>query len=156
MAATKKKASDYKHNYGDEITTVMGGKWKDVPKPYQLYYPRTDGGKRGLSVGVHKYYGVGVHFYASVREADNYVWDSAENVWRRPWDANDGNKLYPSLEGKDFSDKFDTHTEARNFVNKILKREFSPGTHEVTDGSGVGKISDFKWDFVEDFDPNEE
>ncbi len=152
----KKRAIDYKHNYGDEITLVSGGHWKDIALPYVMYYPRSDGGKRPLRVSVQKYWNVGQHFYANVCETDNYVWDSKENVWKRPWDSNNRHPDYPWLGGRSFSDRFDTATEAKNYVNKILAENFSPDTHQITDATGYGKLTDFKWDWADDFDPNSE
>lgn len=98
-----------------------------------------------------KYANVGVHFFASVDESENLVWNG--ETWAHPWDT-DRPPDAPELEGKSFHERFDTATEAKNFINTILAREFSADMHEPYDYLGFGQIVGFKWDWAEDFDPN--
>lgn len=139
-----------KKNVSGETSMIMGGYWKDIPTPYVFFHPNPKQ-KRRVRVGVMRYYGVGVHFYATVDEESNHVWDGKD--WRLPWGNEEG---FPVLTGKNFSERFDTYTEAVNFVNSVIAREFSPETHKLYDGSGYGKIEGFMWDFADDFDPNED
>lgn len=136
-------------NISNDTSTVMGGSWwAKIPQPYRFLHP-TPVEKRKVRVEVTRYYGVGVHFYATVEERPNYVWDG--ETWRQPWAAGG----FPDLDGKRFSGRFDTYTEAVNFVNTRIAENFSPTTHELYDSSGFGKIENFQWFFADDFDPNE-
>jgi hypothetical protein len=101
---------------------IYGGKLEDIPKPRKRKFPgRT---KRKVEVSIESYELVGGrHFYPSIQEEKNPIWDKKEKAWRSPW-------IDPKGEGKRESSRFDTLEEARAWVRKMLKK-FPKETHKV-------------------------
>ena len=71
------------------------------------------------------YGGIGVHYYVTVTEDHNPIWDSKQNIWTSAWDDYVG-------EGKKFENKFNTYIAAQNYVRKVTKK-FPPKSHRILD-----------------------
>jgi len=72
---------------------LSGGYLKDIPKPHRRKFPEF--GPRQVRVHIMKYYGIGVHYYASVEEEDNPIWNpltygEKDSYWK---DTERGNEV---------------------------------------------------------------
>lgn len=104
-----------------------GGELVSVPKPHVRYYSLVNPHKpkRGVKISVMKYYGAGTHYYVSIKEDDNPIWNAKEHCWHYPADDVKGR-------GRDFEQKFNTLLEAKLFVRDKLKKHFPLSTHKPT------------------------
>lgn len=124
---------------------IMGGHLKEIPKPHIRVWDKPGRKKRRVEVNITVFYGIGHHYHVNIREEENPILCScadAEKVHHhKTWDDKDA-------DGKTFDDKFNTEKEARNWVRKIFKKNFSRTTHELVSGLGNDKL---KW-FYKDGD----
>jgi hypothetical protein len=101
-----------------------GGYIKEVPLPHKRWYNGRR--KREVKIGVYVWWGTGTHYYASVEEDDNAIWNTKENLWQLCWDDPE--------KGKRFDKKFDNIGQARDWVTKLLRKHFPKKTHKVVRG----------------------
>lgn len=113
---------------------MLGGKLSEIPKPHRRLFDDKRR-KRKLKISVQVFYGIGRHYHVTVRQEDNPIWNpltqaqaspswrEVQNMdygkeivgWQLAWDDEDGH-------GKSVLDKFDTLTQAKNFIKKAVKR----------------------------------
>lgn len=135
---------DYK---ADHVT--HGGYFEDLPKPWVFRFGPGSPLKRQVNVSVHRYYGIGQHYWVSIDEEDNYIWDAKEKVWRHPWgktktgeDDWQNGKL---IKGQLFSRPCLSIALAKSYVRHTLNRFFPETTHEVS--------SDWEKEFNDEIQP---
>jgi hypothetical protein len=117
----------------------MDGHLKDMPHPLAWYWPK---GKllRHLTCKVYSWVGTSAigatHYYASVDEERNHVWDGEK--WTQSWPpeisyepGSDWPEFKERGEGRKFDKGFLTEKAAENYINRILKKHFSPETHTI-------------------------
>lgn len=103
-------------------STTRGGKRAEVPEPHVRLHD-VPGYKRTVRVVISRFIAAR-HFYASVEEEDNYIWDSGERTWRKPWDS-------PYLDGRRYGERFNTADAAEKFVQLCLDDNFKGADIEV-------------------------
>lgn len=105
-----------KHHTPDiDAHHVYGGRLEDIPLPHIRLYPTL--AKRPVEIHIHKYYGIGKHYFPTIEEENNPLWDSSEGVWRQAWDDKES-------KGREFSSRFNYLYQAKNWVKKIIETEF--------------------------------
>jgi len=114
---------------------IYGGKLKDLTRrPYKRKYPGKE--KRQVRISVMRFSGIGVHYFVSIREEYNFIWDKKEKTWREPWYSYEDKKG----RGQTFNSKFNTYAEAARYVKEILSEHFDMKTHKYEyEGEGTGK-----------------
>jgi len=105
-----------------KVSHSFGGYLKDLSKPYKRQFPGDK--KRRVEVRVMQYYGIGIHFYVSVREEENPIWDEKENYWTTCWDDKS-----EETRGKRFSDRFVDYEDVEIFIKETFEKNFSQKTH---------------------------
>ncbi len=109
--------------------TTFGGHLKDIPLPHVRYWPGSFK-KKEVRIRIMRYYGAGgVHYYASLQEDSNPIWNSAEGYWQEAWD---------DLEGKgrdewgidDWPNRLRSYQLTKLKIQEILAREFPPEAYE--------------------------
>ena len=111
-----------------------GGNFKKFKKPLKRKYPGKE--KRPVKISVSRFPGIGIHYFVSIREEYNYIWDKKDKDWREPWRSYEDKKG----SGKVFVNKFNTYGAAANYVKKILSEHFDTKTHEwFYEGEGTGR-----------------
>lgn len=117
-----------------------GGDIANIPEPHQRMFPGRR--KRKVRVSITRFYGVGIHFYASLREESNMIWCACKDAyqqkphWHQAWDDREGN-------GREFSGRFNTHEAAQDFINRTAAKEFPAKTHRILADFGQDKAP--KW-----------
>lgn len=112
---------------------ITGGYLRDVPKPHNRKWPDSSD-KRNVLVTVGVYQAIGEHYYVSIAEEHNPVWDTRDAwVWGRPGEAIGWRKCWDDVEGqgKVFEGKFDLRCQADSFIQRIVSEHFPPETHRV-------------------------
>lgn len=82
--------------------TQLGGEISEIPQPFIFRHPN-DFEKReirvtitiwkvGTSIGAHG------HYQPDIREEDNMLWNSRENIWQTPWNHEKDKGLYDAME----------------------------------------------------------
>jgi hypothetical protein len=102
----------------------IGGHLENVPRPHERKWPDSEE-KRRVKVDVYTWRGMSlgaVHWYGSVEEESNPVWDSSILDWRLCWDDE-------KATGREFRGDFDTKEEVVSWAKEIIGREFEPETH---------------------------
>jgi len=119
----------------------MGGEIEDIPEPRVWYFPHYPY-KRNVRVNITLYSGMGVHYYASVEEEDNAVWDpgwrKGEGGWTRCWGCDE-------KKGLRFDQQCNTAEEAERWVRETLRKKFPRKTHKYSYDCGEPK----KWFYRE-------
>lgn len=64
--------------------SVFGGKLADLPKPHRRFYDDKRR-KRPVRISVIVY-SIGKHYWTTLHEEDNPIWDEKEQDWRTCWD----------------------------------------------------------------------
>lgn len=101
---------------------MHGGYLKEIPKPHRRWYNGRR--KREVKIGVHVFWGVGIHYYVTVEEDDNAIWNSKDKLWQLCWDD--------PKKGKRFDQKFGNIVEAREWVKKLQQKHFPKKTHKMS------------------------
>jgi len=114
---------------------IYGGKLKELTKrPCKRKYPGKE--KRSVDISISRFSGIGVHYFVSIREEYNYIWDKKEKTWRQPWSSYKDKKG----RGQTFISKFNTYREAARYVKEIIAEHFSTKTHKYEyEGEGTGR-----------------
>ncbi len=101
-----------------KTTGAFGGTLNDIPKPHiRKFY---DYGKRRVRISIMRY-SMGLHYYVSIEEEDNPLWDTSnpkKPLWRVPWKDNKG-------KGISIGKQFNTVLAAEHFMVQTLKKQFS-------------------------------
>ena len=105
---------------------VWGVNLEEVPEPHRWWFDDKRH-RRGVTVTIGTFFGVGHHFYAEIEEQDDYVWDSCRKAWRRPWVA-------PPHGGQKFEERWSTVAAAERYVELILADHFP--RHKVVSAKG--------------------
>lgn len=109
----------------------LGGKLEDVvPQPVLRKWPAAyaHGVKRKVRVRVTKFTGIGHHYYVSLTEEDNVVWQttvddmSERPFWMKPWEDPEGR-------GRDESKRCFTIGGVDNFIRRCVEKHFPSETH---------------------------
>lgn len=110
----------------------FGGKLEDVPKPHFYLWDKLKR-KREVRVRITKFYGVGVHYYADLKEEDDAVWNrridppyTKQAHWQKCW--ND-----PKTDGRSFLRRCNTPEEAVEFVRQTQREHFPKKTHKLVE-----------------------
>lgn len=113
---------------------VMGGKYQDLQRPIRRFW-------RWRDVPVHvvilKHYGVGVHWWVTVRQERNPIWGRGREhwTWIEPWD--DPTAYRGGVHTKSFRDI----TKAENWAKRVCRKHF-PGQPVKIENVNSGK---HKW-----------
>ncbi len=101
-----------------------GGKLKEVPKPWVRWYD-THKAKRPVEVTVMGFWGIGRHYYVTLKEDWNGIWNGKEECWQECWDDD-------KARGRQFDSKFDNMVLAAEWVRKIQQKHFPKKTHKLS------------------------
>jgi hypothetical protein len=122
-----------------------GGYIKDIPLPHKRRYPSDCGERRRVRINISRYdMAGGIHWYASIHEANNPIWDPRTHAeadpqweevqgteygnrvigWHQAWDDDEGR-------GREFSKRCQTRQEAIDFVEGIIAEHFSGDGYEI-------------------------
>jgi len=104
--------------------TMIGGHLKEVPKPHVRWYDKRRG-KRLVKVTVMGFWGIGHHYYVTLREDSNGIWNTKEECWQECWDD-------PKARGQQFDKKFGNMVLAAAWVKEIAKKHFPKKTHKLS------------------------
>lgn len=81
--------------------------------------------KRRVTISIIMFYGIGQHYWVSLKEDGNPVWNTEEGYWFEPWSDRD-----PEGRGKRLdTQKFNTLIEAKRWIAETLAKEFPKKTH---------------------------
>jgi len=114
--------------------SCFGGNIAEFKKPYKRKYGPKSKLKRPVRVSARKYYGLGQHYWVSLHEEDNPIWDAKEKGWRLCWDDAEGR-------GRIFSKSFLSMTSAQLWIEKLVRKEF-PNKHFKLDKPDLNGLSD--------------
>lgn len=116
---------------------IYGGHIKDYPKAKRRFPGKT---KREVSISARSYYGIGVHYWVTMKEEDNPVWDAKEKSWRHCWDDIEAR-------GHIESESFLSMVSAQQWIAKMQKKYFPPKTHTLrgVDFGGLTEADEQKW-----------
>ncbi len=115
---TEKEIRESTHEFG-------GGHLAELPKPHFRRYGKHRKELRPVRVGVHKYLGLGQHYYVSLSEADNPIWDAKEKGWRLCWDDSGG-------KGELLHNRFGSLTSATLWVRTQAKKRFPASRYKLS------------------------
>jgi hypothetical protein len=112
-------------NYSQGIG-IFGGHLKDIPRPRIYLFPNPVT-KRKVTIRIMRYAGF-PHYWLSIIEEENALWDSSQDAWVRPWDHEKLKRLssrheysYPELTTTEFMSHNDAITMAKKIIKKYLK-----------------------------------
>jgi hypothetical protein len=120
-----------KSNYAEGIR-VTGGHIKDFQhlSPFTRKFPNRYS-RRKVKVTISRYYGYGPHYYVTIQEEDNPIWDGKE--WRMCWDDKEGKGISDTdlYFGGDMDAKIrvEAYQEALGKANMLIKKYFA--NHKV-------------------------
>lgn len=117
--------------------SFFGGNIKDYPKARRLFPGKK---KRHVSVSVRSYYGIGKHYWVTMKEEGNPIWDTKEKAWRECWDDTIGRG---HIESKSFL----SMVSAKLWIERISKTLFPRKTHviDLLDFSGLTEVDEKHW-----------
>jgi hypothetical protein len=98
---------------------TFGGFFKDYPGAKRLF--DEPGYKPKIHIGIRKYYGIGNHYWVTVQEEYNPIWDG--QGWRVCWDD--------PLKRRDFTDAFNTKKQAEKWLKEIINSHFKDFQIEI-------------------------
>ena len=113
--------------------SIYGGKIADYPEPHKLRSEDPEY-KREVIVSVTTFVGTSpgaVHWYASVEEETDLIWDEEEQKWRKCWDHPD------KYEGRRFSEQFTSEANARSWARAIAEEHFSGDKYKFRGSFGT-------------------
>ncbi len=117
--------------------STCGGYLKDIPKPHKRKWPGHAERRRiNITVGSFGIVG-GIHYYVTLREEDNPIWDSTPDRyskgepsgWTSAWDDDKAN-------GRIFERKCKSLHEVARFTDLVLALNFSKDKYEITTSGG--------------------
>jgi hypothetical protein len=116
---------------------IGGGNIKDYPNARRKFPGRA---KRHVRISACMYYGIGKHYWVTMHEEDNPIWDAKEKAWRKCWDDLKKN-------GHIESQAFLSMVSARGWIEKMQKKYFSKKTHvlDPIDFGGLSEEDEQKW-----------
>jgi hypothetical protein len=87
------------------------------------------------------YYGLGKHYWVSMHEEDNPIWDKEGKGWRSCWDDTYENK------GRIESAPFLSMISAKQWIERMQKEMFPKKTHRLMpiDFGGISERDEQKW-----------
>ncbi len=113
---------------------ISGGSIKDLPEPHIRKFDDKRL-KRKLIVNITVYYSLGRHYYVSVREEFNSIYDAKEKGGRDCWDDEIG-------KGKNFYiPKFDNRLEMEKYLRRLKRWVFPKHKFEYNTCGNITK----KW-----------
>ena len=110
-------------------TDISGGNLVEIPLPHKRYFDDRRR-RRGVSVNIMRF-PLNPHYYVSIKEADNPIWNPREEnerggAWQLCWDDKEGRGLR-------HDQKFNTAKLAEGFIRKFLRRKFPRNKYFYTD-----------------------
>jgi len=119
------------------VMFFMGGYIKDYPNAKRKFPGKT---KRRVSVSARMYYGIGKHYWVTMHEEDNPIWDAKEKGWRECWDDLKKN-------GRIESAPFLSIVSAQSWIKTMTKKYFPAKTHTIgaIDFGGLSEGDEQKW-----------
>jgi hypothetical protein len=108
---------------------IGGGHIKDYPNAKRRFPGKT---KRHVRISAQMYYGIGKHYWVSMYEEDNPIWDAKEKTWRSCWDDLEKN-------GHIESAPFMSMVSAQEWIKKIQRKYFPKKTH-ILDPIALGGL----------------
>jgi len=72
---------------GERLRWSHGGHLEEISKPHTRFFPNPYR-KRKVTVTISRYYGIGLHYYVSLQEEDNPIWNG--EAWQTAWDDKEG------------------------------------------------------------------
>ena len=107
------------------INFKLGGYLKEskVSEPYKRYH---DDHPIKVNITVLKFHGIGIHYYCTIKEEPNFIWEEESQTWTEFWD--DPYKLREFQNGN-----FLTVEDARKWIQETLNENFEPGTYFVSE-----------------------
>lgn len=122
--ATEKAVLPPRRARTDWPTGAFGGNIAEVPKPHVRFYANSRR-KRSVELNITRFAGFGVHYYATVQEVFDPVWDGRpeHGCWRECWDDAMG-------KGQRFSEVFNTPGAAERWLRQILAKHFPKRSHK--------------------------
>jgi hypothetical protein len=107
-----------------------GGSAANSPRPIRRFWKKKD---VPVEASVMKFYGIGVHFYAKVKEHDNPIREVSDNerhefVYKYYYDDVRG-------KGRIFEKRFNTEVGAWRWIKKIVRENFPNQPVEYDDGN---------------------
>lgn len=114
---------------------IYGGKLKELTKPpCKRKYPGKE--KRPVHISILRFTGIGTHYYVSIKEEYNFIWDEKEKDWRQPWYSSEDKEG----SGKIFIGRFNDYGSAASYVKEIIAEHFDKKTHKFEyEGEGTGR-----------------
>jgi hypothetical protein len=98
--------------------SISGGHLKDIPQPHVRKFPGPS--PRQVTIAIKRYFGIGHHYYGSVDEENNPIWNSEDNAWQETWDDREG-------KGRTFSSLGDVSIDViHQWIRRILDEHFQP------------------------------
>jgi hypothetical protein len=123
---------------------LTGGYIKDIPKPHRRMFPGKT--KRKLRISVARY-SCGVHYYVTIREEDNPIWDKSLHGpgwgkeradkpigWHVAWDDKKG-------KGREFEQRCNTSRAASKYIADMVAKHFPADLYEIEGDSFTNKIT---------------
>lgn len=89
-------------------------------------------------VRCHRYDGIGIHYYTSLEEEGNPIWQEKDKAWVTAWDDE-------KAKGRRFDKRCNSQSIARQFIKKTFLEEFSRETHVLVYDSYVDDFPKVKW-----------
>ena len=119
------------------MISFFGGHIKDYPKAKRKYPGRT---KRKVEVSARVYYGIGMHYWITLHEEDNPIWDAKGKGWRSCWDDTEGR-------GAIESSPFLSMVSAKEWIAEQVKTQFPKKTHKIgaVNFGGLSEGGEKKW-----------
>jgi hypothetical protein len=102
---------------------IGGGSIKDYPNAKRKFPGRT---KRLVRISARMYYGIGKHYWITMHEENNPIWDAKEKAWRECWDDLKKN-------GRIESQSFLSIVSAKLWIEEVAKKYFPKKTHKLQD-----------------------
>ena len=111
-----------------------GGTLDDIPLPHIRRWPNENKeDPRPVTVRIMKFWGIGSHYYVSVDEHDNPIWNSKKKCFTQPWTD-------PGGKGRKFDclQRPRSYYLAKRWAMMIIGKHFSDGNYriDIEDNSG--------------------
>jgi hypothetical protein len=109
---------------------LVGGHLKDIPKPHRRKFDDKRR-RRKVKYDITIFSGIGSHYYASLEEENNPIWNTATDEyrggpigWQESWDDTE-------CKGRWLSKQCKTVEQAQAWVRNTFRREFGTKTHRL-------------------------
>jgi hypothetical protein len=114
---------------GQTYASNYGGHMKDYPGARRLY-TATGRRKRPLELSIIVY-SIGTHYWTTLQEADNPIYDKVEKSWRMCWDDKEGKGRIESRQCRNI-------LESQRWVRRMTRYVFK--NHKLETPSYVKKM----------------